>query len=268
MNKELAEYFSGKKLYGDDFTLGEIEQWFMDETEGYADLGAKEQARYRYVYHELNLRHGYRHLSGSRIRQALGIGSAYGHEFKPVADQIDEITILDPSDAFSRVTEIHGCPCRYVKPVSKGDMPFPDASFDLITSLGVLHHIPNVSHIMRECARCLVKDGVMLIREPIVSMGDWSKPRPGLTKRERGIPLNIFREIVHLSGLRVVHEALCMFPVISRIAGSLGIAAYNDKAFTFADSILSRIFSWNCKYHRACLFEKFGPASVYFVLTR
>ncbi len=58
MTTDLTEYFAGTKLYGDDFSLGEIEAWFKDEAEGYADLGAKNRSTYRYAYTELNNRHG------------------------------------------------------------------------------------------------------------------------------------------------------------------------------------------------------------------
>lgn len=37
----MNEFLSGKKLFGDDFTLEQIEQWYKDETEAYADLGAR-----------------------------------------------------------------------------------------------------------------------------------------------------------------------------------------------------------------------------------
>src|SRR5438034_6737267 len=38
---------------------------------------------------------------------------------------------------------------RYVKPRTNGDMPFDRETFDLITCFGVLHHIANISHVMR-----------------------------------------------------------------------------------------------------------------------
>ncbi len=43
MNDEFSTYLSGERLYGDDFTIEEIQKWFADEAEGYADLGAKEK---------------------------------------------------------------------------------------------------------------------------------------------------------------------------------------------------------------------------------
>ena len=268
MNDDISIYLSGTKLYGDDFTIDEIEKWFADEAEGYANLGAKEKNEYHYAYHKLNNQHGFEFIRQRVFNEALGIGSAYGEEFKPIADNISRITILDPSDSFSDVQEILGTPCKYIKPSCDGNMPFGSNQFDLITSLGVMHHIPNVSHVMSECYRCLNSGGIMLLREPIVSMGDWTKPRKGLTKRERGIPLNILKEIVRHTGFKVKHESLCVFPLLAKLANKIGVAAYNNYAITLTDTLLSKVFSWNIKYHRTKLHEKIAPASVYFVLEK
>lgn len=186
MNNKIDPYFSGNKLYGDDFSKAEIEEWFRDESEGYANLGAKIKKQYFYSYHALNVFHAYRFLRNRTFNRALGIGSAYGDEFLPLAKNIQEIFVLDPSDAFSDIETIGGVPCAYKKPNSSGDIPFDNNFFDLITSLGVMHHIPNVSYVMGECFRCLNSSGIMLLREPITSMGDWRKARTGLTKAGEG----------------------------------------------------------------------------------
>ena len=55
-----------------------MEQWFAEEAEGYADLGAKDRATYRYTYHALNWYHGFRHLPPREFHAVLGLGSAYG----------------------------------------------------------------------------------------------------------------------------------------------------------------------------------------------
>lgn len=265
---DFSAYLSGERLYGDDFTSNEIEKWFEDEAEGYANLGARRQDRYRYVYHELNNQHGFKFIRHMSFDAALGIGSAYGDEFKPISGNINRITILDPSDAFSDAKAILEIPCEYLKPRADGHMPFTSGQFDLITSLGVMHHIPNVSHVIGECYRCLSKGGIMLLREPIVSMGDWRRPRPGLTKRERGIPLNFLNNIIGQLKFKVIRKSLCKFPLIPKLASSLGVAAYNNSALTSADALLSKMFSWNIKYHRTKLHEKFAPASVYYVLKK
>ena len=90
-------------------------------------------------------------------------------------------------------------------------------AFALVTCFGVLHHIPNVSFVMSELGRVLEPGGVMLLREPVISMGDWRKPRRGLTKRERGIPLHLLQRIAVESGFEVIKQSLCMFPTTPRL---------------------------------------------------
>ena len=178
MNKQLKEYLEGEKLYGDDFTEEEIRAWYQDEKEAYADLGAKEYIEYTYVYEQLNIYHGYRRILNNRFRNALGLGSAYGDEFNPVMERIDHVTILESSDVFKKRSGVD-IPFDYVAPTETGKLPFQSKRFDLITCFGVMHHIPNVSYVLGECYRCLENEGYYLLREPIVSMGDWTKTRGG-----------------------------------------------------------------------------------------
>jgi hypothetical protein len=132
----------------------------------------------------------------------------------------------------------------------------------------VLHHIPNVSYVIRELYRCLQPGGYALLREPVVSMGDWTRPRPGLTRRERGIPLPIFRRIVEETGLTIKRETLCMFPLLPRLWHMLGRPAYNSTFATYVDNFFSRLLRWNLRYHATSVFTKLRPNSVYYVLTK
>lgn len=268
MSDEFSEYFSGQRLYGDDFTIEQIREWYEDEAEGYADLGAGVADSYRYEYHRLNMSHGYRYIGDGIFNEVLGFGSAYGEELRPIAKQLGRVTILDPSDSFSSVQEINGTPIERVKPSPVGRLPFADGHFNLITCFGVMHHIPNVTYVLSECLRCLADQGLMVLREPINSMGDWRKPRSGLTKRERGIPLNLLDNIVRDVGFDIRHRSLCDFSPVPRLAKKWGVDAYNNSALTLADSFLSKMFAWNIKYHRTKLYEKLAPASVFYVLER
>jgi len=263
----LAPYFSGENLYGDDFSPQQIREWYEDEKEGYANLGAKDAAVYAYAYHAFNAVHGFRYLPDRRFSRALGVGSAYGDEFAPIADRVDEVTILEPSHTFVK-DDVHGIPARWVEPQVEGTLPFEDHSFDLVTCLGVLHHIPNVTHVVNEIHRCMRPDGWALVREPVVSMGDWRYPRPGLTKRERGIPLSIFRATLREAGFRIVHEAPCVFPLVPKLWHVFGREAFNSGLGTRLDSVLSRILRPNLRYHADTFGRKFRPVAVYWVLTR
>jgi len=265
--ENLAQYLSGEKLYGDDLTFDEITKWYQDEQEGYAELGAKNKSSYTYVYHALNALHGFKHLPQVTFKHALGFGSAYGDEFLPVIKQIERITILEPSDVFTN-DEIDGVPCAYQKPSLDGYLPFRDGVFDFITCLGVLHHIPNLTTVMKELYRCSSHNAYILVREPIRSMGDWSRPRPGLTKRERGIPLPLFLDMITGIGFHVSHQAPCIFPPIPKVFNRFGGAAYNSAVATRIDAICCKLLGWNGRYHPTTLIQKLGPASVYFVLRR
>ena len=56
------KYKSGEVLYGDDFDISQIQKWYDEETEAYADLGSKEAEEYVYGYHALNTLHGFKYL--------------------------------------------------------------------------------------------------------------------------------------------------------------------------------------------------------------
>lgn len=263
------ECIGGRRLYGDDFDLPRIEQWFSDEAEAYANLAALSADSYRYHYHALNKCYGYSYLNQTHVfSHVLGIGSAFGDELLPIKKRVKRITILDPSDKFSLTEKFTDVEFNYVKPEVCGDMIFADGTFDLITCFGVLHHIPNVSHVVGECYRCLSTGGTMLLREPIVSMGDWRQPRKGLTKHERGIPGELLHTFLSESGFHIQSAHLCMFPPVAILARKLGIDPYNTKAITQIDALVSKMMRWNMTYHRTSLMSKLAPSSVFYVVRK
>lgn len=263
---DITVYLSGRKLYGDEFSPNEIEKWFDEEKNAYSDLVLNNKSSYSYSYHELNNKHGYSKLKRESYNNVLGLGSACGDEFKPIINKIKQITIVEPSAAFSGHNTLLDRPCKYIKPNIYGNMPFEDETFDLITCFGVMHHIPNISYVMNELNRVLCRDGEMLIREPVVSMGDWTVTRKGLTRNERGIPLNIFIEIIKTAGFTIKANVPCDFSLVSRVSNKFGVAAYNNSFLTSLDCFLSYIFRWNSHYHPKNIWHKFAPASRFFVL--
>jgi len=264
---QAENYLSGERLYGDDLSQSQIDQWYQDESEGYSSLDHPDAQNPIYVYHELNKLHGFSRLPDKKFPQALGVGSAYGEEFLPVINKVEKLTVLDPSEKFVR-DRIYDLPAEYVKPVASGKMPFEDEVFDLCLCLGALHHIPNVTFVVAEIFRCLKAGGFAVIREPIVSMGDWNSSRAGLTKHERGIPLAYFRQLVLRAGFQIVSERQCVFQPLPRICNKVGISAFSSRLITQVDSVLSYLTAGNSTYHRTSFVEKLGPSSVYFVLAK
>ena len=99
-------------------------------------------------------------------------------------------------------------------------------------------------------------------------MGDWRRPRRGPTRRERGIPLPLFRRMIRATGFRVASERLCLFPLIPRLWRALGRPAYDSPLATRLDALLSRAFAWNLHYHATSTVQRFRPTNVYYVLFR
>ena len=261
-------FFSGNELYGDDFTQPEIDAWFADEEHGYADLYGADRSTHSYEYGALNERHGYSLLpAGRRFKHALGFGSNFGDELLPVLERVERISLLDASDRYV-VGKLGDRPVAYVMAQPSGRIALDDSSVDLITCFGVLHHIPNVTAVLREFARVLAIDGVLMVREPTTSMGDWRVPRRGLTRRERGIPRKLLEAGVTSAGLHIVRSSVCYFPPWVRLCEKSGKFPFTRRWATHIDAMLARAFEFNDRYHRVGLASRFAPASLFVVATK
>ena len=84
--ESLADYYSGKKLYGDDFSLAEIREWYsLEENACFADV--YDQGRKRMPNNDfLHWHCGYRWAmnNSESLGKVLGLGSGNGEEFRPV----------------------------------------------------------------------------------------------------------------------------------------------------------------------------------------
>ncbi|WP_419662627.1 putative methyltransferase, type 11 [Desulfosarcina variabilis str. Montpellier] len=262
------EYVTGKKLFGDDMCKEDILLWYKQEADGYSSLLAQRQSKYRYPYFALNHWLFWKHILPMHLEHVLGFGSAFGHELLPIAARSKRITILDPGEGFLENTVLANVSIDYVKPTLVGRLPFRDGSFDLITCFGVLHHIPNVSYVLKEFYRCCKKGALVLLREPTTSLGGWWNPRPRLTVNERGIPLEIMRKLLLSVGFQVEHEQRCMTTVTPRINRILRLSGYNSRIVVYIDLVLSIMLSWNKVYHPRNILEKFRPGAVAYILRR
>ncbi len=270
---KIEQALRGETLYGDDFSPEEIARWFEAEKEGYFNLYFGEDnpngiENSTYEYAELVEQHHFKWLPNREFESALGIGSAHGAELKPILARSQRVTVLEPSDGFATAT-IDGKPVTYVKPNASALMPFDSDSFDIVICFSVLHHIPNVSTVIREIYRVLTPGGYALLREPTHSMGDWRQPRRGLTKCERGIPRKIFREIISQSGFNIVRETPCMFSLMSRLSPLIGgRSVWTSNVVVNLDRYLCALPIWPKTYRAQHLWHKIRPTSVSFVIMK
>ncbi|MBN9352242.1 MAG: class I SAM-dependent methyltransferase [Chitinophagaceae bacterium] len=266
----MNEYLNGTKLYGDDFSIDQIVKWHEEEVEGFSNLIDAGKGTYKYGYHQMNRIHGFNKIREANFKNVMGLGSAYGYEFFPIIEKIEHLVIVEPSSIlFSN--KIGGLVPDYIKPSVKGDLPFEDNSFDLITCFGTLHHIPNVSFVISELVRILKKDGYLLIREPIISMGDWQAPRKGLTKNERGIPVSFFEKEFQKYSLKTISKEYCFTNthLLERTMGFLfKEPIYSYKQYVVVDKFIYRVLKKNIRYHATRLINKFGPQSIFYVIKK
>jgi SAM-dependent methyltransferase len=266
--RDIDRYFSGEALYGDDFSDNQLRLWYEQEKEGYSNIVSADPKSYEYKYHELNKYHLFRHIRLDKPAVAIGLGSAYGDEFTPIAGNLSKIVIIEPSDKLSAVNHRNGLMLEYCKPGTDGKLYFEDNYFSVATSFGTLHHIANVSFVLSELYRCLKPGGYLLLREPIVTQGDWRQPRRGLTKNERGLPYNWLLKTVSAIGFEIHRKALFDFAPFTKLIHFIGIPAFTSSTATKLDRFLSVLFSFNKRYHRTKFLHKFGPASVAMVLCK
>jgi SAM-dependent methyltransferase len=261
----------GQALYGDDFSNQEIALWLEDEREGYFKLygnsDAVEDDQLADAYAALAAEHGFKWLPQRSFPSLLGIGSADGTELIPLLPKSERITVLEPPAGFM-ATEIGGKPVTYVKPTPTGAMPFDADSFDLIVCFNVLHHIPNVSKVIKEMFRVARPDAYVLLREPTHSMGDWRHPRRGLTKRERGISHAIFRKIIADAGFEAVRETQCSFSPASRLSWFISRPVWTYKWIVQLDRLICRVPVWPRHYHATRTWQKIRPVVVAYVLRK
>lgn len=276
MNQDqyIEKCFKGEIIHGDNFTHDEIKEWFEMEKEGYSSLDTNELNDLNnniYHYHELNKIYGYKYLSSIKtFENVLGIGSATGDEFEPIITKINNLYILEPSEAL-KSKKIKNVVINYESPTIDGKINFENNKFDLITSFGVLHHIPNVSFVISEINRVLNKDGLFLFREPVVSMGDWRENRKGLTKNERGIPIKVLKKIIEQNNFEIIAENYCFTlttPLNKLFKKLFKNPIYNYKLYLLIDKLISKYLASNIKYHTKNKFDKLYPQNVFFVLRK
>ena len=95
--------------------------------------------------------------------QVLDAGCGTGRWSSYLATRVAHIHAIDPSDAvFSAAKLTANMPNITITRCDIGSLPFPDSSFDLVMSIGVLHHIPNTAEAMKSVVAKLKTGGYAL----------------------------------------------------------------------------------------------------------
>jgi len=94
----------------------------------------------------------------------LDVGCGTGRWSRYISGKVAQVEAIDPSDAVMNAVQFNsGIKNIRVSQAGVDCIPFADESFDLVFSLGVLHHIPDTQKAMQSCVQKVKKGGHFLV---------------------------------------------------------------------------------------------------------
>jgi SAM-dependent methyltransferase len=149
-----------------DYKQAAVEQWTADPCGVQTDL---EEGTRTYFEQQLAGRRDYApwldevlDYTGTRGLDVLDVGSGQGMDVARYALAGARVTGIDLTPRHVELARSHLAALGVAATIVQGDaeaMPFPDASFDRVSSNGVLHHTPDMPAALREIHRVLRPGG-------------------------------------------------------------------------------------------------------------
>ncbi|MDZ7786179.1 MAG: class I SAM-dependent methyltransferase [Candidatus Saccharibacteria bacterium] len=104
-------------------------------------------------------------LKGKHFKTAVDIGGGYGRLCVALREYADEVTLAEPSKKQLEIAEEFLKDHPKIKSVrTQADkLTFADKSFDLITMIRVMHHLPDPSKEFAELERVLADEGYLIL---------------------------------------------------------------------------------------------------------
>lgn len=154
--EEVREYWDKKNI---------PQQWYSDRKPytlaWFNELSFKRYTRYYAYFREV---FEFTFHSGERV---LEVGCGIGTDLIEYAKNGAKVTGVDLGEDQIELTKrnfaLRGLPYEELRVSNAEELPFGDAVFDLVVSIGVLHHTPNTGKAIAEIRRVLKPDGRAII---------------------------------------------------------------------------------------------------------
>lgn len=269
------QIIDGTHLVGDDFNIEQLQRWFVEEQEAFyeGDAGNSEEDPWYTYMRYVNDVLGFSAIEKrvDPIRNMLVLGPGSGKEMEQFAAKNPECQLhfLEASNNFQQILRERFVNSNIVLPQYSGDIALADNSQDAVCAFSVLHHIPNVSKVIAEIGRVTQAGGLLMIREPCSSMGDWRGPRSA-TPNERGISRKLIIKFAEQAGFVIEHKptAIILEPFNKVLKKTVGFWWISFRALYIMDRVASGLLSLNDCYWRDTFWRKCGPSSYFYLFKK
>lgn len=258
---DYKNFLDGKNLIGDNATESQSKIWYEEESGAYAKIMNADIAPPIERSKALNSRH-YSHIfKNQKNLTGFVLGPADATELLPLSRHFKHWYAMEPAPVYQN-PDYYTCKVTFVTPSPSNTLyEVPPSSIDVVFSLSVLHHIANVSNVIKEFANALKPGGLLILREPTVTMGNWDRPRKNLTPYERGLPEEYLLKTLSRYGFKIIQNKSSVFSPWNVLCSKLGLDYLgNRKWYIMVDGFLSALTYRFARYYRPHIWQKFAPS--------
>ena len=279
--KPSSDIVSGNRLAGDDYSPEQLQLWYQQEENAFSDMDIGSDmtstdpwySYMRYLNEKLSKQLLLKRWQCDKRLKVLILGPGNGADAEFLRNLYPEadFSFIEVSIDFQRILSERYGQSSIVMPNFDNAIKLKDESIDLVVAFSVLHHIANVSFVVKEVSRVMRPGGLFITREPCSSMGDWSKPRLA-TPNERGIAAHLLVEIATQAGLQMspdLRVTPVLFAPLNKILFKLRkYISISNKTVWLCDKFLSRVVSFNDWYWRDFWWKKIGPSAYFYAFEK